>query len=103
MRYPSERMGTGRMTGEMRSFSDWINSQALVDLPLKGASFTWSNNHTTLKVSRPDRFLVSNDWVDLYLEVCLSALLKPALYHCPVLLDSNQERRGLAPFRFELM
>lgn len=70
VRYLSERMGTSRMTEEMRSFLDWINSQSLVDLPPKGAFFTWSNNHSIPRVSRLDRFLVTNDWVDLYPEVC---------------------------------
>lgn len=61
VRFPSERRGTSRMTGEMSSFSDWINSQYLADLPMKGNSFTWSNNQNTPKASRLDRFLVSYD------------------------------------------
>ena len=54
-------------------------------------------------MSRLDRFLVSTDWIRLYPDVYKVALLKPALDHCPVMLDSNCERWGLAPFRFEMM
>lgn len=53
-------------------------------------------------MSRLDRFLVSNDWLDLYPEVKL-ALPKPSSDLCPVLLDSNRDRWGPAPFQFELM
>lgn len=44
IRYPSEKLGSSRATGDMRRFSDWINSHSLVDLQLSGASFTWSNH-----------------------------------------------------------
>ena len=103
VRFPSERMGVSKMTGEMKSVSDWINSHSLVDSPLKGASFTWSNNQTVGKASRLDRFLVSNDWMGLYREVCQLAFPKPASDHCPFLLDSNLEGWGPAPSLFELM
>ncbi|XXG85714.1 hypothetical protein AAC387_Pa11g0748 [Persea americana] len=54
-------------------------------------------------MSRLDRFLVSNDWVDMYPDVVLSTLPKPASDHCPIMFDSNCERWVPAPFLFELM
>lgn len=91
------------MTKEIPSFTDWINSQSSVDLHLKGAAFTWSNHQSPPILSRLNRFLVSREWLDLYPEVCQIAPPKPASDHCPILLDSNCERCGPAPFCFELM
>ena len=91
------------MTKEMSSFLDWINSQTLVDLNLKGAAFTQSNHQNPPTMSKLVRFLVSSEWLELYPEVCQLALPKPASDHCPILLDSNCERWSSEPFRFELM
>lgn len=54
-------------------------------------------------MSRLDRFLVSGEWLDVYLRACQLALLKPTLDHCPILLDSDSERWGPLTFMFELM
>ena len=54
-------------------------------------------------MSRPDRILLSNKWLDLYPDVFQIALSKPASDHCPIMLNSDCERWGPAPFWFELM
>eukprot|EP00268_Persea_americana_P015800 TRINITY_DN17438_c0_g2_i2.p1 TRINITY_DN17438_c0_g2~~TRINITY_DN17438_c0_g2_i2.p1 ORF type:complete len:122 (+),score=13.46 TRINITY_DN17438_c0_g2_i2:25-366(+) len=87
----------------MRRFSDWINSHSLVDLQLKGPSFTWSNHQSNCVMSRLDRFLVTTDWLDVYPDVIQLALAKPASDHCPILIDSECENWGPTPFRFELI
>ena len=102
-RFPSEKLGGSKITSDMRHFSGWINSHSLVDLQLSGASFTWSNNQSQPAMSRLDRFLVSTDWLEGYLQVILLALPKLASDQCPVLIDSDCDRWGLSPFRFELM
>jgi hypothetical protein len=43
----------------MTAFTDFIVEQGLMDLPLLGGVFTWSNN---LSWSRLDHFLVSLEW-----------------------------------------
>lgn len=87
----------------IQAFSDWINSHSLVDLPLGGARFTWSNHQDTPILSHLERFLVSGDWIDLFPEVSQVAFPKPVSDHCPIIIDSNCERWGPVPFRFELM
>lgn len=98
-----EKKGCRKVYNEMLSFSDWINSHSLLDLQLCGASYTWSNHQDPPIMSRLDRFLIANDWLDLYPDVNQVALPKPASDHCPIMLDSECERWGPAPFRFELM
>lgn len=87
----------------MQAFLDWINSKALVDLPLGGANFTWSNHQSPPSLFRLDRFLVSSEWLQLFPGVSQLALSKPTYDHCPLILDSNCEGWGSSPFRFELM
>lgn len=70
---------------------------------MSGALFTWSNHQSPPIMSRLDRFLLSNEWMDLYPDVLQIALHKTASDHCPIMLNSDCERWGPAPFRFELM
>ena len=46
----------------MFAFSDFIESNYLVDLPLEGASFTWFKDSGISSMSRIDRALVSLEW-----------------------------------------
>ena len=57
IRFPSERLGVGRFTRCMYDFSDFISLHGLMDIPLKGGLFSWSNSTSA---SRIDRFLFSS-------------------------------------------
>lgn len=103
MSFPSERFGGCRLNEGNRAFSDWINFNSLVDLHLAVALYTCWNHQSPPIMSKLDRFLVTNDWIDLYPEVNQLTLPKPASDHCPISLDSKCERWGPALFRFEFM
>jgi hypothetical protein len=64
VRFPSEKLREGRLTGAMTNFSNFIAKLGLIDLPLLEGQFTWSNNQDPPSKSRIDRFLVSTDWKD---------------------------------------
>lgn len=49
----------------MEGFDEFILEADLVDLPLKGRHFTWSNLEG-LSMSQIDRFLVSEGWMNLW-------------------------------------
>lgn len=59
---PSERLGCSQFSPAMNIFSDWIDHQNLIDLPLVGCQFTWSSSSTPPSMFRIDRVLVSSDW-----------------------------------------
>ena len=61
IRYLSERLGCESFSPAMIAFSDFIESNYLVDLPLEGASFTWFRDFRISSMSRIDRALVSLD------------------------------------------
>ena len=62
IRFSSERLGCESFSPTMFAFSDFIESNSLVDLPLEGASFTWFRDSGIPSMSRIDRALVSLDW-----------------------------------------
>lgn len=86
----------------MKDFNDWINHHNLVDLPLHGVEFTWSNMQKDPVICHLDRFLVSTDWVDLFPDCIQRALARPISNHCSLMLETGLEDWG-PPFRFEVM
>jgi hypothetical protein len=44
VQFSSERSGAGGFSAAMEDFSEFIHGQSLVDIPLHGGQFTWSNN-----------------------------------------------------------
>lgn len=68
VQFPSERLGAESFTQGMHNFSDFISNHGLMDIPLKGGLYTWSNSSSG---SRTDRFIFSHHW-----EECPSYLSK---------------------------
>jgi hypothetical protein len=66
IRSPSERSGDNRYSSSMGEFSDFIIEQRLMDSPLVGSKFTWSNNQDVQCWSRIDRFLFSPAWEEQF-------------------------------------
>lgn len=54
IRHPSKRRGS--YNAQMRLFDEFINEHELVDPPLQGAKFTWTNNQVKAAMSRLDKF-----------------------------------------------
>uniref|UniRef100_A0A2N9I593 Reverse transcriptase domain-containing protein n=1 Tax=Fagus sylvatica TaxID=28930 RepID=A0A2N9I593_FAGSY len=82
---------------------DFIDSSQLIDLPLGGGPYTWSNGAVNPSMSRINRFLISSDWEDVYPDVTQKLLPRPLSDHFPLLLEVGSMRRGKSPFRFENM
>ena len=103
VRFPTERLGGEALTPAMLDFSDFISTFGLVDIPLEGGSFTWSNNRTDISMSRIDRFLYSTDWEDHFPDIHQKRLPRLLSDHYPLMLECGDFSRGKRPFRFENM
>ena len=103
VRFPGERRGVGRVSNSMRRFSEIIEDLGLRDIPLQGGPFTWRGGRNNCSMSKIDHFLVSNDWESYFSGVIQSTLPRPISDHCPILLDAGGIRKGLIPFKFEVM
>ncbi|XP_058078548.1 uncharacterized protein LOC131226846 [Magnolia sinica] len=85
IRYTEEHLRSRKVSSAMRAFSDWIENQELVDLPLLGAKFTWTNGRANPILSRLDRFLVSPKWLETFPFISQSA--RTTSDHCSILLS----------------
>jgi hypothetical protein len=103
VRFPLERVGSSNFSPSMHDFSDFISSNELIDIPLTGGDFTWSNNREVSSLSRIDRFLYSADWVEDYINILQKRLDRLNSDHFPVALESGNIQRRRRPFRFENM
>ncbi|XP_065639159.1 uncharacterized protein LOC112036069 [Quercus suber] len=103
IRYPCERLGSETFSPAMFAFSDFIENNYLVDLPLDGASFTWFRDAEPQAMSRIDRTLVSVDWVDHFGDVSQRVLPRVISDHCPLLVEAGGVGRGRCAFKFENM
>ncbi len=93
VRFPSEKRGSVNFTAAMYDFSDFISGHGLVDLPLLGGIFTWSNNREVSSMSRLDRFLFSADWNEGITNISQKRMVRLNSDHFPVLLDCGSIQR----------
>ena len=103
IRYPCERLGCESFSPTMIAFSDFIENNYLVDLPLDGAAFTWFRGAESQAMSRIDRTLVSVDWVDHFGNVSQRVLPHVISDHCPLLVEAGGVGKGRCAFKFENM
>ncbi len=103
VRFPSERLGTAAFAPAMYGFSDFISTHGLVDPPLEGGTFTWSNNGVSASMSRIDRFLFTTDWEGRFSIIQQKRLCRILSDHSPFMLVCGNGQWGQQPFRFENM
>ncbi|RVW25634.1 putative ribonuclease H protein [Vitis vinifera] len=100
IRRSSEKLGGSRLTPSMKDFDDFISDCELIDLPLRSASFTWSNMQVNPVCKRLDRFLYSNEWEQTFPQSIQGVLPRWTSDHWPIVLETNpfkwvQRRSGL--------
>jgi hypothetical protein len=84
---------------EMREFGEFMETMDLVDLPLLGRRFTWFHPNGR-SMSRIDKFLVSEEWSDVWGVCSLWVLPRDISDHCPLILKKDNFDWGPRPFRF---
>ncbi|KAL4198843.1 hypothetical protein AMTRI_Chr03g142070 [Amborella trichopoda] len=101
-RWSYERNSSTSISQDMRNFADFITSNELIDIPLQGSRFTWSNHSPNPSLSKLNRFPFFTNWEESFSGSLALVLPKPTSDHCPILLDTNVVHRGPTPFKFEL-
>nr|GEV58065.1 RNA-directed DNA polymerase, eukaryota [Tanacetum cinerariifolium] len=99
VRSREERRGSVFNPSGARIFNHFIDSLGLVDFKFDGYSFTWSHPSAT-KMSKLDRFLVSDGVISLFPYISAICLDRHLLDHRPILLRDVQVDFGPTPFRF---
>lgn len=100
VRNSMERKGRGTTypQSEIRAFDEFIEKNDLIDLPQIGREFTWYK-HNLRAMSRIDRFLLSDTWMQQWSNLTKWALFKDISYHCPLVLKKHDVDWGPRPFR----
>ncbi|GJR54472.1 RNA-directed DNA polymerase, eukaryota, partial [Tanacetum coccineum] len=98
VRFASERYGTIFHASHADIFNLFITDSHLIDVPLGGYSFTWSNKHAS-KMSKLDRFLISEGLFDLFLNLSGLILHRHLSDHKPIFLRESYMDYGPTPFR----
>ena len=66
LRRPSDRNKSGGDVNEMFSFSEAISALGVVELPLLGRKFTWSNKQLSPLLETLDWLFTSNSWTSFF-------------------------------------
>ena len=101
IRSPDNRNKPGGNPNDMIAFNDFIRSQQLIELPIKGRAYTWSNMQTDPLLEQLDWFLTSINWTATYPNTLVMPLGKPVSDHipCVVKIETSIPRSNI--FRFE--
>ncbi|GJV26537.1 RNA-directed DNA polymerase, eukaryota [Tanacetum coccineum] len=85
VRYASERYGSVFHAANAVEFNDFIVNSQLHEIPLGGYSFTWTDKYAN-KMSKLDRFLVSQGFLILFPSISGLILHRNISDHKPILL-----------------
>ena len=99
VREAAERYGSVFHQNQADIFNDFIISAELVDISMGGYSFTWTDKWAG-KMSKLDRFLVSESFLEAFVGATGMVLEKALPDHRPILLKEKVVDYGPTPFRF---
>jgi len=69
----------------MGRFRGLINDLSLVEIPLHGRKFTWSNRQVCPTLFKLDSVLCSTDWEELFPNCLLQSASTDNSDHCPII------------------
>ncbi|KAL4323977.1 hypothetical protein GQ457_11G027850 [Hibiscus cannabinus] len=95
-----DRMGASTHTGSLKCFEEFIQRNALIDLPLNGSEFTWFRGGIRTSASRLDRFLVSPEVLGCLNNAIQCSLSGGLSDHRPIVLKEMKVNDGLKPFKW---
>ena len=100
IRFPSEWLGAASFSRALYGFSNFIALHGLMDIPMVGGLYTWSNSSSAFRL---DWFIFSPLLADHFTQFSQSRMSRVLSDHFPILLEGGSQRRGRIPFRFENM
>ena len=96
-----ERSNTNYPMQHMNRFRSLVSTLGLMDLPLQGRRFTWSNGRDIPTYVRLDRFLMSSEWSASYPNTVQRAVTVTTSDHCPLVCTSQTRFPTANVFRIE--
>jgi hypothetical protein len=85
----------------MDRFRRLINELQLMELPMLGRRFTWSNERSSPTLVRLDRVLYTSGWEDIFPDCLLQSTASLISDHCSLVLGLHDLTQGKRRFHFE--
>lgn len=101
LRRPEDRSREGADPAEMFLFNEVINKLSLVEIPLHGRQFTWSNKQLPPLLERLDWFFSSNSWTLSFPNTFVRTLVMETSDHWPCILEIGTNIPQSKNFHFE--
>lgn len=101
IRAPDNRSRSGGDPNDMLTFNEFIRTQSLVEIPIKGRSYTWSNMQTDPLLEQLDWHFTSVNWSATYPNTVVMPLGKPTSDHVPCYVSIQTKIPKSKIFRFE--
>lgn len=89
IRGPENRNKPGGDVSEMLLFNEAISALGLVELPLIGRKYTWTNKQDNPLLERLDWFFTTNSWTLSYPKSSVSTMPMETSDHAPCLINFN--------------
>ncbi|XP_026459532.1 uncharacterized protein LOC113360212 [Papaver somniferum] len=96
-----ERNRPGGGLANRKSFRSFVNRYSLIDLPLSGGRFTWTNSQQPPLLIRLDRFLLSPEFNSHCPAPIQMRLNRPISDHAQIMLCCNSGDKVKSPFRLD--
>lgn len=101
MRKPENRNKPSGDVNEMLLFNEAISSLGLVELPLYGRKYTWTNKQPSPLMERIDWFFTSSSWTTSFPDTSVSTLVMQTSDHWPCNITISTSIPRSQTFRFE--
>lgn len=83
------------------AFADLILQLGLIDLPMAERRYTWSNTRVVPSLAKLYRFLLSIEWITIYLASTQRTLPNTNSDHNPIIYEARTSIKKTKIFRFE--
>lgn len=101
MRRPENRNKEGADVQEMFLFNEAISNLGLVEIPLLGRQFTWTNKQIEPLLERLDWFFTSANWTLNFSNTTARSIIMETSDHWPCIIEINTVILAAKVFRFE--
>jgi hypothetical protein len=101
IRSPTNRNKPGGNVADMFTFNQLIDHLGLLEIPIKGRAFTWSNMQHNHLLEQLDWFFSSPPWITAFPNTLVTVLSKPTSDHAPCLVSVDTVIPKAQLFRFE--
>jgi exonuclease III len=101
IRSQDNRNRPGANINDMFLFNELIDHLGLLELPIKGRAYTWSNMQRDPLLEQLDWFFTSSSWISSYPNTVVSPMAKPTSDHIPCLVSIDTVIPKAHLFRFE--